>query len=447
MSEQAEIWQGEIYENGVLIKTITELPEVEGHLNPAEADLLEKLASEVTTGCIVEIGSFRGKSTIRLAKGARVSGCEVYAIDPHDPYDDNGTLFGVEDRAVFLRNLLDVGVADIVKPIYLPSHHVSARWQEPIGLLWIDGDHSYEGVKADIEDWRGFVPPSGVIAFHDSWFEPVSRAITELLEDTRYKVIAKADATTVIQYDPKIPPVYKRPDVSVLIPAYNASKTIEKAVLSALQQEGIQVQVVVVDDFSADDTYDTVNLLRAKYPNIRLMTHSVNQGIADALNTAALNATGRYFIELDSDDTLSGNCLAPMVKALDSNKDVGFVYGQTRYHGGANFLHTPPPYQPKQLYQQFTPLYAFMYRREAWDNGCRYRTLLEKEGRLIGVQDYDFALQLTEHMRWDGLALRDLLVLEYNYHEGTLTSLLKKYNAECLAAFKARWPFISVRAL
>jgi len=73
--------------------------------------------------------------------------------------------------------------------------------------------------------------------------------------------------------------------------------------------------------------------------------------------------------------------------------------------------------------------------------------LLKKEGRLIGVQDYDFALQLTEHMRWQGMALRDVLVLEYNYHEGTLTSLLKKYNAECLAAFKARWPYIQVNQL
>jgi len=62
--------------------------EIEGHLNPAEAALLERLASECTLGCIVEIGSLRGKSTARLARGARLSDCEVYAIDPHDAFMD-----------------------------------------------------------------------------------------------------------------------------------------------------------------------------------------------------------------------------------------------------------------------------------------------------------------------------------------------------------------------
>lgn len=421
--------------------------EVEGHLNPAEADLLEHLASEVTAGCVVQIGAFRAKSSIRLARGARVANCEFYDIDPHDSFNDNGTLFGVEDREVYLRNILNARVADIVKPIYLSSHEASGGWFKPIGLLFIDGDHTYEGVKLDITDWVKHVISGGLIAFHDSWFPDVSRAITELLEDTRYQVVARADATAVIQFtaNEKANDI-KRPDVSVIMPAYNASKTIEKAVLSVLVQRDVIVEIIVCDDASTDDTSNKLTELFDRY-GIAVHRHKENQGIATTLNTAISHATGRYFIELDSDDTLEPDCLAAMVKALDEHPEVGFVYGQTQYSGDANFVHTPPPYQPKQLYHQFTPLYAFMYRREAWDNGCRYRTLLEKEGKLIGVQDYDFALQLTEHMRWDGLALRELMVLHYNYHEGTLTSLLKKYNAECLAAFKARWPYVGVKQL
>ncbi len=418
--------------------------EIEGHLNPDEASLLETLASKVTDGCIVEIGSFRGKSTVRLANGARLSGCEVYAIDPHDPFNDNGTWFGIEDRAVFLKNILDAGVADIVKPVFLKSHVAGGcGWKEPIGLLFIDGDHTYEGVKRDIKCWVKHVVNGGLIAFHDSWFEHVSRAISELLEDTRYQVTAKADATTVIQFTAS-KTNGKIPDVSILMPAYNAEETIEKAVNSVLAQNDVQIELIVYDDGSTDNTEGLIYSLNDR--DIIYLKRE-NGGIANALNGAASAATGRYFLELDSDDELSPNCLAAMVKALDEYPEVGFVYGQTQYSGDANFVHTPPEYQPKQLYRQFTPLYAFMYRREAWDNGCRYRTLLEKEGRLIGVQDYDFCLQLTEHMRWDGLALRELMVLHYNYHEGTLTSLLKKYNAECLSAFKQRWPYVGINQL
>lgn len=419
--------------------------EVEGHLNSAEADLLEKLASEVTSGCIVEIGSLRGRSTYRLARGARVSGCEVYAIDPHDPFMDGETLVGIADRAVFLRNLVDTGVADIVKPIYLKSHHVAQGWNEPIGLLWIDGDHSYEGVKDDIHEWVKFVVPDGIIAFHDSYFESVSRAIAELLENPEYKLIARADATAVIQYTPiEKTSDYMRPDVSVLIPAYNASKTIEKAVLSALQQDGVTVEVVVCDDASTDDTGSIVTNMMVGDNHIEYCRNVSNSGLADALNNAADNATGRYIIELDSDDYMAPNCLATMVKALDDNPQVGFVYGQTQYHGLSNMLFTPQVYQKNIFRFGFASLYAFMYRREAWDNGCRYRTTCEIEGRKITIQDWDFALQLTEHMRWDGLALRDLLVLHYTYEKGSLTDFTNQHNEEVVKAFQARWPYTQI---
>jgi len=420
--------------------------EVEGHLNPAEGNLLEKLASEVTDGCIVEIGSLRGKSTIRLARGAMVSKKEVYAIDPHDPFMDGETLVGVADRAIFLRNLLDAGVAHIVKPVYLKSYNVAARWNELIGLLWIDGDHSYEGVSSDINEWVKYVVAGGLIAFHDSYFESVSRAIGELIIDTDYKVVARADATTVIQYKPLVPfKAVKRPDVSALIPAYNASKTIEKAILSAFHQADIQVEVVVCNDASTDDTSAVLKELADTYGDvIKVATNDINQGLAYSLNHAASVATGRYFIELDADDWLQQDCLSAMVKALDEHPEVGFVYGQTQYHGLSSGVYTPKPYQKNIFHFGFASLYAFMYRREAWDNGCRYRITCEIEGRKITIQDWDMALQLTEHMRWDALALREQLVLHYNHQKGSLTDFTNLHNEEVVLAFMARWPFIKI---
>jgi predicted O-methyltransferase YrrM len=61
------------------------------------------------------------------------------------------------------------------------SQQVAGRWSVPLDLLFIDGDHSYEGCRTDIEAWFPHVRSGGVVAFHDSSTEGVARAIRECL--------------------------------------------------------------------------------------------------------------------------------------------------------------------------------------------------------------------------------------------------------------------------
>lgn len=418
------------------------MTEVDGWLNPGEAQLLFTVASSLTLpGCIVEIGSYHGKSTIILGAAAKQHQRMVYAVDPHPAWTepDGVTQHGAEDRVKFLANLVQSGLTDVIVPVGLPSAIAGAGWQESIGLLWIDGNHSYEAVSEDIAVWVKHVAPNGYIAFHDTAHATVSRAVNELLTDTRYQVVQRVDSTTLIQAQTQPQPA--RPDVSVLIPCYNASETIEKAVLSAIEQTGVSVEVIVCDDGStALNVSNTYEQIMAYEGNIKLLNHGENRGLSAALNTAADNASGRYFIELDADDYLEPGCLAKMVRALDDNPQVGFVYGQTQYHGNADFLFTPQPYRSEIFRHGLASLYPFMYRREAWDAGCRYRPTCIIDGRMVTIQDWDMALQLTENMRYDALAMPDTLVLHYTYKTGSLTDFTNAHNAEVLAAFKARWP-------
>jgi len=121
-------------------------------------------------GSIVEIGAFRGSSTVALALGARAGNRpRVYSIDPYEEFTGEfGRTFGPQDRAQLLRNLLAAGVAEDVWQIHLPSRTAARAWSGPISLLWIDGDHSYNGVRGDLDAWAGFVPADGVIVFDDS---------------------------------------------------------------------------------------------------------------------------------------------------------------------------------------------------------------------------------------------------------------------------------------
>ena len=133
-----------------------------------EAETLMRLAAEVPAeACIVEVGSYRGRSTTALALGA--DGAPVYAIEPHESFSGlYGGEFGPADRRAFFANLLRAGVVERVRLVNLSSEVASEGWTRPIGLLWIDGDHSVEGVRRDFEAWAPYLRPGGLVAFHDA---------------------------------------------------------------------------------------------------------------------------------------------------------------------------------------------------------------------------------------------------------------------------------------
>lgn len=140
---------------------------MEGWLSDKEADILFRLASRCTgKGAIVEIGSWKGKSTTCLALGSqRGAGTNITAIDPHTGSSEHGDVDTYEE---FLRNIEKNGIADIVKPVRKRSQDVGKEWTTPVELLWIDGAHEYEFVLQDLKVWEPHLIEGGVIAFHDS---------------------------------------------------------------------------------------------------------------------------------------------------------------------------------------------------------------------------------------------------------------------------------------
>lgn len=418
---------------------------VDGWLFEPEALFLHDLAATVSNGCIVEIGSYRGRSTIMLAQGARKAGVVVYAIDPHFEALDGIAAYGAADRTAFVENIENAGVADIVRKFVMTSEQAHDGWYEPIGMLWIDGAHDYESIKQDVELWTRHVVTGGIVAFHDSGFESVQRVQAEL--PSSFQLIAQVNSTRA----------YRKHgvDVTVLIPAYNCEHTISRAMQSALSQSGVNVQLSICDDGSTDDTLPIILAtmealgIPEDSERIHLFIHAENQGQVYALQTCCDYADGRYFIELDADDWYEPGALAKLTAALDAvPENIGFAYGMTQYHGALPLRHQPRPYKQADFYSSFPALYAFMYRREAWDAGCRYTPHVEIDGRTLSIQDWDMALQLIEYMRYNGLCLRETLVLHYSYAEtGTVGGELKANADVLMPAFRARWPRVTAEGL
>ena len=175
-----------------------QIKKIEGYLTQLEAECLFDLAKQAEN-CIVEIGSYKGLSTVVLAEGSRNGyGVPVYAIDPHIPHTDTTgsteVLYGPHAKWAFYKNLLRYNCEKIVNVVQLPSALVSQCWYTQIGLLFIDGDHTYEGVKGDFDHWQGLV--KGKIAFHDSQREGIKRAIGEA---KNWKIIKEAGSLCIME--------------------------------------------------------------------------------------------------------------------------------------------------------------------------------------------------------------------------------------------------------
>ena len=135
------------------------------------ANLLYGLVRAMRPETCVEIGSARGKSACYVGMALRENGCgKLYAIDPHRQTDWNDR-DSVETFAVFCRNISALGLSEQVAVLRMTSEEAARDWHRPIDFLFIDGDHTYEGVR---HDWELFIPhvkPFGIVAFHDTMWE------------------------------------------------------------------------------------------------------------------------------------------------------------------------------------------------------------------------------------------------------------------------------------
>ena len=182
---------------------IQEVVGVSGQLSTAEALLLYRLAQNAQKGCIIEVGSYHGRSTVALAHGSRDGfQAPVFAIEPHEVFEGVlGGVFGPHDRAAFFRTMLRTKAYEYVRLVNLSSEVVAAGWKQPVALLWIDGDHRYEAVQRDFLCWEPFLSTQAQIAFHDSRTAELgpARYIGELLAQGTYIQLHQVDTITVLQ--------------------------------------------------------------------------------------------------------------------------------------------------------------------------------------------------------------------------------------------------------
>jgi len=193
---------------------------IPGWLHDAEGFALMTLAAhDEVRGAVVEIGSFKGRSTCWLASGLKrraasdpgAKPAAVHAIDhftgspehrPEGTHPDPDIAAHGSTLPAFRANVARLGLGEFVEPVVSPSLAAAARWQGgPIRLLFIDGDHSYQASRADFHGWKPHLAPRALLCFHDvNGWEGVTRFYQELIAANRsFTEVAAINSLRVVR--------------------------------------------------------------------------------------------------------------------------------------------------------------------------------------------------------------------------------------------------------
>ena len=133
-------------------------------------------------------------------------------------------------------------------------------------------------------------------------------------------------------------PVQAEPTVSVVIPAYNAEKTLRRTLECVLNQTLSALQVILVDDGSTDSTAAIARNMAEKDPRLTVISRE-NLGISSTRNAGLLLCKGKYIRFVDADDTLPADSMEKMVRRAEQDGSDLVIGGYDQYFGEKRSYH------------------------------------------------------------------------------------------------------------
>jgi glycosyltransferase involved in cell wall biosynthesis len=205
-----------------------------------------------------------------------------------------------------------------------------------------------------------------------------------------------------------------KPLVSVVIPAYNAAKTLEFTVQSVLEQTVRDFEILIVNDGSKDNTLEVAESLAARDSRIKAISQP-NSGVSSARNAGIKAASGEYVAILDADDLWLPHKLERQLAVFDSEKDVHAIQTGAYYvNDNLEVLSVRPCFESKDalletlLFQNLPQVAASVIVR---------RSRLEEIGLfdtgLVILEDWEFMIRLARFCNLK--SIEEPLVLYRNY--------------------------------
>lgn len=231
--------------------------------------------------------------------------------------------------------------------------------------------------------------------------------------------------------------------ISMIVPAYNSAATIEKCINSVISQEGAELEIIVVNDGSTDNTKDILS----SYGNCIKLINKENGGVADARNAGLAAASGDFIMFLDADDCLGEGCIACLAeKQKELNADiVRFEYVISHKNGikskPLHYFKTEQFISKAEFKEKIYPLYInsimlnsvcmTLFKREVIQN-LRFR---------VGMKTAEDAVfSLEAYSKANNVVLLPNEYYIYNQTSGSLTdsgiSLALKYKCNIILSME-----------
>ena len=209
-------------------------------------------------------------------------------------------------------------------------------------------------------------------------------------------------------------PIAPRVTVSVVIPCYNLGQFLEEAVRSVWESHFPGVEVIVVDDGSTEplpltalkdmaaqfDATDRFSVIRQN-----------NQGVSAARNTGIQRAAGAYVLPLDADDKVRPGFLAHAAQVLDSEPEVGVVYGHLQRFGVESDLWEFSEFNEAQMLMENQVPVCAVARKKAWADCGGF------DSHVMAHEDWEFWINVMRH-GWKFRLIREIVV-DYRARENS----------------------------
>ncbi len=194
--------------------------------------------------------------------------------------------------------------------------------------------------------------------------------------------------------------------VSIIMPAYNAEKSIAESIESVLDQTYKNFELIVVNDCSSDNTKGIVENFIRSDSRIKFIDKVVNEGVASARNTGLDHAQGEFVAFLDSDDLWCEDKLKKQVELLNEYPNVDVTY--TEY-----FRFIDKDFSQKVSIPKGYTDYRLLLKGDFIANSSalyRFKKFRDIRQKRIGAEDYLFWLEIFDHENVKGLGINEPLM-------------------------------------